>query len=408
MTMHTSARAFRGVAAVRADASDPNKILAGLTKAFEDFKAENDAKLKAKADVVIDEKVERINKAVGDMQAALDEANARIAAMAINGGGDRKPLRDSEYSNAFAAYVKRGDVQASLNKGTNPEGGFTTPIEWDRTITDRLVIVSPMRQICAVQTISNAGFSKLFNLKGTASGWVGEQAARPETATATFGSLTYSTGEMYANPSASQQILDDSEVNLESWLAGEVEQEFAFQEGLAFVNGTGANGRPIGITTYITGGANAAAHPYGAILTVNSGAAAGVTSDGIINLVHGLPSAFTPNARFAMNRDTMRAVRVLKDTTGQYLWQPSLQADVPATLAGYPITEIAALPNLAAGSRSILFGDFARTYLIVDRAGVRVLRDPYTNKPFVMFYTTKRVGGGLLNPEPMRALATAA
>jgi HK97 family phage major capsid protein len=403
MTMHTSSRAFRGVASARADGADANKILANLQKAFEDFKAENDIKLKAKADVVIDEKVERINKAVGDMQAALDDANARLAAVSINGAGQPRRAADPEYTSAFLAHMRRGDVNAALTKATPADGGFTAPTEWDRTVTDRLVIVSPMRQICSVQTISVNAFTKLFNNKGTTSGWVGETAARTETATPTFGSLTYTTGELYANPSASQQMLDDSLVDLEAWLAGEVEQEFALQEGTAFVNGTGVN-RPNGITTYITGGTNAAAHPYGAILTVNSGIAAAIGADSILNLIHALPSAFTPNARFAMNRDTHRQVRLLKDTTNQYLWQPSYQAGQPATLAGYPITEMAALPNVAASARPILFGDFARSYLIVDRAGLRLLRDPFTNKPNVMFYTTKRVGGGLLNPEPMRAL----
>ena len=172
------------------------------------------------------------------------------------------------------------------------------------------------------------------------------------------------------------------------------------------MSGTGANGRPNGILTYVTGGANAAAHPYGAITLTNSGAATSVTADGIINLVHALPSAFLQNAQFAMNRDTMRAVRLLKDTTNQYLWQPSYQAGTPSTLAGYAVNEVAAMPNLAAASRSVLFGDFKRSYLIVDRVGVRLLRDPFTNKPYVMFYTTKRVGGGLLNPESMKCLNT--
>lgn len=400
-------KSVRGIASVRADASNPNAILAQLTKAFEDFKAENDARLKGKADVVTDEKVDRINASVGDLQAALDEQAKKLAAFELNGvGGGNRRVVDAEYTADFKKFMKTGDVSAALTKTTPADGGFTAPTEWDRTITDKLVIVSPMRQMCSVQSISGNAFSKLFNNKGTVSGWVGETAARPETATPTFGSVTYTTGEIYANPSATQQMLDDSEVDLEAWLAGEVEQEFSFQENVAFVSGTGANGRPNGILTYVTGGANAAAHPYGAITLTNSGAATGLTSDGIVNLIHALPSAFTQNASFAMNRDTMRAARLLKDTTGQYLWQPSYQAGTPSTLSGYSVNEVAAMPNLAAASRSVLFGDFKRSYLIVDRVGVRLLRDPFTNKPYVMFYTTKRVGGGLLNPESMKALNT--
>ncbi len=403
MTMHTSPRSYRGIASVRADASDGNKILADLKKAFEDFKAENDTRLKAKADVVTDEKVERINATIGDMQAALDEANAKISAMSVNGVGGGKKIADAEYSTAFAAHFRKGEVQASLNKGTASEGGYLAPVEWDRSITNKLVIVSPMRSVCSVQSISTSGFSKLFNQRGTASGWVGETDARPATATAAFGSLNYATGELYANPAATQQFLDDAAVDIESWLAGEVETEFAYQEGVAFVSGNGTN-KPNGILTYVTGGANAAAHPFGAIAAVNSGHASQVTADGIMSLIYALPSALTGGASFIMNRNTQKAVRLLKDGQGNYLWQPSYVAGQPATIAGYGVTEVAAMPDVAASAKPIMFGDFKRGYLIVDRMGVRVLRDPFTNKPYVNFYTTKRVGGGLLNPEALKAM----
>jgi HK97 family phage major capsid protein len=396
----------RGIMFARADASNPTEIVNQLQKAFASFKeahAEQIKGVEAKFDdVVTRDKLDKVNASVGTLQAAIDEMNAKMAASQMTGAGGRS-VRDPEYSQAFAAHVRSGAVQASLNKGTAAEGGFVAPTEWDRTITDKLVLVSPMRQICQVQTISTGSFSKLFNLRGTASGWVGETTARTETATPTFGSLTYSVGEIYANPAATQQMLDDALVNLESWLAGEVQTEFAFQENVAFVSGTGANARPNGILTYITGGTNAAAHPFGAILATNSGAAALLTADGIVNLVHALPSAFTANARFAMNRSTMNAVRLLKDTTNQYLWQPSYQAGTPSTLAGYPVTEVPAMPNVSAGAKPILFGDFAQAYLIVDSVGTRILRDPFSNKPFVQFYTTKRVGGGLLNPEAIKA-----
>ncbi len=400
----------RGIMFARADAT-PNAILAQLQKAFEDFKATDAERQKgvdAKFDdVVTRDKLDKVNAAVGDLQSALDKQTAALAALEMGGaGGDKGRVKDKGYTDAFMAHIRKGDVQASLNKGADAEGGYLAPREWDRTITDKLVILSEMRSLATVQTISGNGFKKLFNLRGTTSGWVGEAAARPETVAPTFGSMDFQTGELYANPAATQAMLDDAEVDLEAWLAGEVETEFAYQEGLAFVSGTGANGRPNGILTYITGAANAAANPLGAITTVNSGAAATVTADGIINLNHALPTAFTQGARFAMNKGTLAAVRLLKDTTNNYLWQPSYQAGQPSTLLGYAVSEIAAMPALAASSKSILFGDFARTYLIIDRVGTRILRDPFTNKPFVMFYTTKRVGGGVVNPEAMKALNT--
>ncbi len=400
----------RGILSARADAN-PNAILAQLQNAFEEFKAADAERAKginAKFDdVVTNDKLAKVNAAVGELQAALDKQSLAMAALEM-GGADKGRVKDQEYSDAFLAHVRKGEVKASLNKGADAEGGYLAPREWDRTITDKLLILSDMRSLATIQTISTNGFKKLFNLRGTASGWVGETAARPETAGPTFGSMDFQTGELYANPAATQQMLDDAEIDLETWLAGEVQTEFAYQEGLAFVSGSGANGRPNGILTYITGGTNAAANPLGAVTTVNSGAAATLTADGIVNLTQALPTAFTGNARFAMNKATLGAARLLKDTTGNYLWQPSYQAGQPSTLLGYPVSEIAALPALAAGSKSVLFGDFARTYLIVDRVGVRVLRDPYTNKPFVMFYTTKRVGGGVVNPESMKALNTSA
>lgn len=406
MTKHMNLPAIpRGPLYARADAADANAILAELQKTFAAFKDQHSEQIKGVEkrfdDVLSRNALDKVNAEVSRLQTAIDDLNTRAAAGGMGGGGDR--VKDPEYTKAFGAYMKKGDVQASLNKGTAAEGGYTTPVEWDRTITDKLKSVSPMRDLCSVIQIGTTGFSKLINLRGTASGWVGETAARTETVGPTFGTLTVKLGEIYANPSATQQLLDDSLIDIESWLAGEVETEIAYQENLAFVSGTGANDRPNGILTYVTGGANAAANPLGAIGVVNSGAAAALTSDGIQNLIYALPSEFRQNARFAMNLASIGKVRLLKDGQGNYLWQPSYQAGEPASVAGYPLTEVAAMPDIAANAKPLLFGDFKRTYLIVDGIGIRVLRDPFTNKPYVMFYTTKRVGGAAVNTEAMKA-----
>lgn len=405
MAASATAAVPRGIVAVRADI-DVKAAVNDLNKAFADFKAEHTKHLddvkKGQADALQALKVDAINANISELQAAVDTANTKMAAMEM-GGVSSRPVQDKEYSAAFQAHMKRGDVQASMNKGTAAEGGYLAPVEWDRTITDRLLRMSPMRGIASVQTISGAGFSKLFSNRGTTSGWVGETAARPNTNTSTFSQLTYTTGEIYANPAATQGMLDDSEINLESWLAGEVETEFAYQEGLAFLSGDGVN-KPRGILTYVTGGTGAAIHPWGAIATVNSGAAGAVTAGGIIDLVYELPNEYTGDAKFMMNRNTQKAFRKLMDGQGNYLWQPSAQAGQPATLSGYSIIDMPGMPDVAANSTPVLFGDFKRGYLIIDRTGVRVLRDPFTNKPFVQFYTTKRVGGGLQNPDVIKAL----
>jgi HK97 family phage major capsid protein len=407
MAATAQAEVTRGIVNVRADL-DVKATVEQLNKAVADFKAEHTKQLeelkKGHADSLQALKVDTINAHISDLQAAVDAANTKMAAMEMGVAGVR-PVQDKEYSDSFLAHMRRGEVSASLNKGTAAEGGFTVPIEWDRTVTDKLVLISPMRELCSVQSVSGAGYKKLINLRGTGSGWVGETAARPETNTPQFAEQAYGWGEIYANPSATQQMLDDSELNLEQWLAGEVQTEFSFQENKAFVSGDGTN-KPRGLLTYAAGGSNL--HPLGGIAITASGAVGAVTSDAVLNLIYSLPSSFTGGARFAMNRNTQLAVRKLKDGQNNYLWQPSMVAGQPATLAGYAITEVPDLPDIAANALSIAFGDFKRAYKILDRIGVRVLRDPFTNKPYVSFYTTKRVGGGLENPECMKFMRIAA
>lgn len=401
----------RGVMAVHAEAApsqaELKQTIEALNKAFADFKTEHQQQLdevkKGNHDALQALKVERINSDIGSLQKTVDELNMRMASAQMGGVTTGNSPKDPEYTSAFQAHMRKGEVQASMNKGAAEEGGYLTPVEWDRTITDRLREESPMRQLAQVQPTSKAGWKKLFNLGGTGSGWVGETDARPETATPTLAELGFGHGEIYANPAATQQILDDGEINIESWLASEVEAEFAEQEGIAFISGDGAK-KPAGILTYVEGGANAAKHPFGAIKVVNSGAAAAITADATLDLVYSLPKKFRQNARFLTNNLSLSAIRKLKDGEGNYLWQPSAQAGQPALLHGYSIAEDENMPDIAANSLPLMFGDFRRGYLIIDRMGIRVLRDPYTKKPYVLFYTTKRVGGGVQNPECLRAM----
>lgn len=394
-------RALAGV--VRSDASDPKAIFAELKKAHEEYKATVDKQMAGKADAEVNAKVERLDAAIDGFQTALDEINARIAA----GPAPTDRVRDQDYTDAWNAHFRKGDVSAALNKGADDEGGYLTPLEWDRSIVDKLVQISPMRQIAQVQQINGVGYKKLVNMRGTGSGWVGETAARPQTDTPEFMPVSFTSGEIYANPAATQQILEDADIDLESWLAGEVETEFAYQEGLAFVAGNGTN-KPSGFLTYVTGAANAAAHPLGAIELKTAASATAVTTDELLDLVYLLASEYTQNARWTLNRGTLGRIRKLKDGDGNYIWQPSFQADEPANLLGYPVTEMAAMPNVAADAVPIAFGDFRRGYLITDRRAKVILRDPYTNKPYVHFYTTKRVGGGVQDPTVIKALKMAA
>lgn len=391
---------------VRADASDPKVLFAELQRTVQEMRDANDARLKkveSKVDPLDTEKLNALNDQVGNLQAALDEQSTKLAALRLNGApGDMEPT-DPEYLSAFKAHMRKGDVQASMKVGTDAEGGYLAPVEWDRTITNKLKLLSPIRANAQVITISGRGFSRVYNDGVVGSGWVGETAVRPETTTPGLTTLTFNVGEIYANPAITQQALDDVAIDLEQWITDEVDGEFAIQENIAFLSGDGVN-KPYGILGHVTGGALAARHPFGAITAVNAAALAAIASDDILNLVYDLPSERSGNAKFYMNRTTLGSLRKVKDTDGNYIWQPSYQAGEPSTLTGYPVVEVPGMPTRAASAIVALFGDMEATYLVVDRIGLRVLRDPYTNKPFVMFYTTKRVGGGVQNPEYMRAL----
>jgi HK97 family phage major capsid protein len=423
MTIHTSAAGQRGILFARAQGNGPDAVLTQLGQAFEEFKrahAEELAGIKAQyADVVTTEKLERINAQVGELQAALDQQAIRAAAR-DHGPGAPAVMSEADraYAQAFDGFVRgRLDenavkaamrvqgVSAAYSVGSDSDGGYTAPVEWDRTITDRLVQVSPMRQFATVQSVTGRGFKRLYNIGGTASGWVGETATRPETNSSQLADYAFAFGEIYAQPAATNQILEDSAINIAAWLASEVNTEFARQEGIAFISGDGVN-KPTGLLNY-DAAAEAARpvaqrHPLGAVEEVRTGAAAALTADGLIDLTTSLPAERRAGAALYANRLTYRAIRKLKDGDGNYLWQPSFQAGQPATLNGEPVFELSGLPNVAANAIPVVYGNLAEAYRIFDRVGISVLRDAYTRKPYVLFYTTKRVGGGLWNPEWIR------
>ena len=392
-------------AAPRADATDPKALITQLAAAFEEFKTTNESK-GAEKDALVQAKLETISNDMSDLTAAIEEAQRKLAAASLGGAGG--PV-DPEHSSQINAYMRAGTVptvQAAMTEGTDSAGGYMVPVEWDRTITDKLKQRSPIRENARVVTIGERGFTRIYNDGVIGSGWVGETAARPETTTPGLSTLQFDTGEIYANPAVSQRMLDDAGFDLEGWLTSEVDGEFAIQENIAFLSGNGTN-KPFGILTYVTGAANAAKHPFGAIAATNAAGTAAVTGDELLTLIGTLPSERDANSKWYLNRATLFAIRKLKDGQGNYLWQPNYVAGEPAALAGYPVVEVAGMPTMATGAVFALFGDMEETYLVVDRLGTRVLRDPFTNKPYVHFYTTKRVGGGVQNPEYMKALKNA-
>jgi len=232
-------------------------------------------------------------------------------------------------------------------------------------------------------------------------GWVSELETRSETTTPSVGKWSIPVHEMYAMPKASQKVLDDSITDLEAWLDGKIADKFARAENTAFVSGSGI-GQPTGFLNY----------PDGTDLTNsierhNTGAngafaAAPNGGDVLITALYDLKAQYRSNATWFMNTATMAAVRKLKDTDGAYLWSPGIAAGQPATLLGYPVATFEDMPDLATGSLSIAVGDLRQAYQVVDRMGIRMLRDPYTTKGSVLFYATKRTGGAVVNGEALK------
>ena len=334
-------------------------------------------------------------------------AEARPIITAPDGTKTQMTVEQMEHKKHFEVFFRKGSVSAELDDieqktlsvGTDPDGGYTVPDQMETAIDRVITEISPIRQIARIVQVSTASFKRRTSLGGATSGWVGEQTSRPQTDTPTLAVQEYPVMELYAQPAATQSILDDSAINIDQWLADEVAIEFAFQEGAAFVNGNGA-ARPTG---FLQGDiVDESSWSWGKTGRVKTGAAgafntttAGESATNITDLVYALKPIFRGNARFVMNRATVSEIMKLRDADGRPLWHSGLREGQPDMLHGYAITEAEDMPDIANNSYSIAFGDFRRGYIIVDRIGTRVLRDPYSSKPFVLFYTTKRVGGNI-------------
>ena len=384
--------------------------------AFEAFRAANDERLEqiesqVGPDVVTTEKMDRINRALDEQKRAMDNLVLKQARPTASGSGI-STLAQMEHKQAFETYVRRGN-EAELRRfeakamsyGSDPDGGYLVPDETATEIGRRLAAISPIRSIAGIQTVSSAVYKKPFAVSGPATGWVAETASRPETMSPTLAELQFPTMEIYAMPAATPTLLEDAAVDIDAWIAAEVETAFAEQEGAAFVAGDGSN-KPKGFLDYTT--AAEASWTWGNLGYVITGAdgafAASDPSDALVETIYALKAGYRQNAHWVMNRGTQAEIRKLKDDDGNYLWQPPAAAGEKAMLMGFPLVEAEDMPDIDSDSLAVAFGDFNRGYLVVDRAGVRVLRDPYSAKPYVLFYTTKRVGGGVQDFDAIKLL----
>ena len=395
---------------------DAQDVYEAMMRTFEEFKSENDARLKTieqrGGDVLGEEKLARIDAALHTQQQQIEALSLKGARPALGAERTSPPHGAREHKSAFDDYVRNGETaglrqleQKAMSVGSNPDGGYLVPLELETEIGQRLANISPVRGLAAVRMISGSIYKKPFMTAGPATGWVGETDPRTQTASPALDALSFPAMELYAMPAATATLLEDSAVNLDQWLAGEVDQVFAEQEGLAFVSGDGVN-KPKGFLGYsnVANGSWA----WGNIGYIASGVAgafpASNPSDVLVDLIYALRSGYRQNATFVMNRKTQSTIRKFKDSTGNYLWQPPAAPGGKSNLIGFPLADTEDMPDVAANSLSIAFGDFRRGYLIVDRQGVRVLRDPYSAKPYVLFYTTKRVGGGVQDFDAIKLL----
>lgn len=411
-----------GVALDTVDGGEVARTFDEFFRTFESYRAVNDARLaeiesRGSADVISLEKLDRLDAALDATQRRLDDLTLKSRRPQI---GAREPRQMTsaalEHKAAFEAYVRSGREQTlrpletkALSAGSDPDGGYLVPEETEAGIMRRLSEVSPIRAIAGNRQVSSAAYKKPFAVTGPQSGWVGETDARPETSSPQLAELTFPAMELYAMPAATSSLLDDAAVDMDQWIAEEVETAFAEQEGAAFVDGDGVN-KPLGFLQVPRVAETSWA--WGSLGTVSTGEAgafpASDPADTLIDLIYSAKSGYRQNARFVMNRRTQSEIRKLKDGDGNYLWQPPAGTNGAATLLNFPITEAEDMPDIALDAPAIAFGDFRRGYLVVDRTGVRLLRDPYSAKPYVLFYTTKRVGGGVQDFDAIKLLTFSA
>jgi HK97 family phage major capsid protein len=310
------------------------------------------------------------------------------------------------YKKAFESYLRcdeklvTPEEYKTLSVGVDPHGGYTvTPFMASQILT-RLYETDPIRQLAQAMTISTDSVEWLVDRDEVNVGWIGETHAPTETSTPDLQRKRIPVHELYAEPSSTQQLLEDSAINIESWLSNKVGDKMGRTEAAAFVTGDGI-GKPRGFLTYANG------TTWGTIEQIASVAAVGnIAADDFVNLKYSLREEYLNTGTFLMNRLTVRNVMLLKDGTGNYIWKPSMIAGDPSSLIlGLPVRMSTTMPQVATGALSVALSDFRQTYMIVDRLGITLLRDPYTNKPFVKFYFRKRVGGDVINYDSIKILA---
>ena len=407
-----------------------SEVIAEMQKGFEHLKETNekliDAKLQGLGVSELEAKMAKIEKDLDASEAkSQEEQEVKLVAekkasematqleelrVAYNRGEESKSEKEDLHAKAVELFLSKGkdaldeDQIKALATDTDGNGGYGLAIAQAAKITDFMFETSPMRAYASVGNISTGEWKALIDSDEAGAGWVGERAGRGATSTPTLGEKTITTYELYADPRATQTMIDDASFDVANWLAGKVSRKFSRMENTAFVNGDGIV-MPRGILTYADG----VIGPSGErekIEQIDSGAVGAIDADAMFDLQGALKADYNGNARFFFNRATLTDIRKLKDGQGNYLWEPGFNGGVGPTLLGKQYALFEDMPALATDSLSVAYGDMREAYQIVDRTGIRVLRDPYTARPYVSFYTTKRTGGDVVNYEALKLMVT--
>ncbi|EYD77099.1 Phage major capsid protein [Rubellimicrobium mesophilum DSM 19309] len=323
--------------------------------------------------------------------------------------------QEAPHQKAFDTYLRNGDDAGmrslgyeakAMSTAVASDGGVLVSPQAAETIRNVLVSTASIRSIASVVQVEAGSLDILIDRGEVGAGWAAETAAATEATTGTLEKINIPVHELAAQPKASQRLLDDAAFDVETWLAGRIAEKFARSESAAFVSGNGVD-KPKGVLAY-----NAVANgswSWGNLGYVATGAAGALTTiDPLVDLVYALPAQYRARACFVMNSRTTGVLRKLKDADGRFLWSDGMMAGEPARLMGYKVLICEDMPDIAANSLSIAFGDFQAGYTIAERPDLRVLRDPYSAKPHVLFYATKRVGGGVTDFGAIKLLKFAA
>jgi HK97 family phage major capsid protein len=414
------------------EVAEIKKLIEETGKAHKEFehsvKAQMEELRKGFSDPLLKEKIDTMSKSIADMsmdkdnaertekliQERLSKMEADLKVPRINGNaGDEQAQKDADkqYSKAMQGFIRKGKDDPiltgqgdltpelkALSVGHDPDGGYWVSPEHSAQIIKKVFETSPMRQVCMIETIGSDALDIPEDINDMAGGWSGEVASRSETDTAEIGLRRIPVHELSAMPKASQKILDDAVINVEAWLAGKQADKFSRLENTAFVTGTGA-GQPRGFTTYAAGTTNP-----GQIERLTTATNDVLDDVDLVDVLYKLKAPYRMNATWAFNRATLAVISKIQDGQGRFIFQPGLQMGAPSGLLGRPMVEFNDMADVGNGTLPVAIADWKQAYCVVDRKGVTLLRDPYTSKPHVLFYTVKRTGGDVTNFEAIKMI----